>query len=631
MNIRMTLACLVLLLVAACSQPPTPIPEFVGAEEYAVYRDLLLANEIWNIPAGTENVVFFDHTFLRSDPDIIKAAFRGKAGVSEELVASFLEANSHSYPLEAKFELGTPVTLVPDETIKNLIQGLRYAVQCLQTVRAVYPAPEYNGWYYLSRVGFDARTETALLYIEQTLCGGSGDFLVFEKQSGVWKIIDWEMGIRSDMRLDSPAAISDEEYAIYNALLDTSKAFGLGTGYRYLTVYDQTGLPEEITGEGADLYLAIREEIPAVTEELANTLVAANVEPYDVAPAFTFEVPVALVSWREYEALSTELEEQECLATVRDRFPYPEFQGWFRLSRVGFNQLRDQALVSVESHLCGDAGFVVLLEKQDGLWEVTAHTPFPANMPPTPQPASDPDAALIVTPTLQALPTGSSAQFGLAIVPSCQTQPDAFGVDQLPAGWTAQFLGSPVPCKETLVLNAASAASPGRYSIRVTAAPEPALTAWAEITVEILPCVEFQTGEFSRAMQSNLVTLVTAGKPAIEHGLLVPLQVCGAEPGRRLRVTLTEVVSEAGSPMASPPRFYLYRSLVWPEPDSIVAHGAPGMLNVGLPRTENEGWQLEAEVTPGLYLLVFERDSYGSSPDCETIPASLTYQLETLP
>jgi len=634
MNTRMTLACIVLLLMAACGQSPTPIPDFIADEEYAVYHDLLIVNkEMWSLPEGTETVVLFDHTLVRHDADDVRTILNGKAGVSDELVANYLQANARSYPLEAEFGMGKPVLLVSQEAAKNLVRGLEYGEQCSSAVWAVYPRPEYGGWYYLSRVGFDARRQTALLYIEQSLCGGAGNFLVLENVSGVWQIKDWAIGLQSDpLRLDSPAEVSDEEYAVYNALLAASKEFSLGSEYQYITVYDQTGLSEKLTGEGETLYPALRQEMPTVTEELVTNLIAANPEPYALAPRFAFEVPVVLVSWREYEALSAELEEQECLVVARERFPYPEFQGWLRLSRVGFNQSMDQALVYAESHLCGDAGFVVLLEKQDELWGMTAYAPFPANLPTTTsQPPSDLGATLIVTPTLQTLPAGSSAEFGMAMVPSCQTHPNTFGVEQLPPGWTAEFLGSPIPCKETLVLNTPGSARPGGYSIRVTAASETALSTWAELTVEILPCVEFQTGEFSLAMDSHLVTLVTAGKPAIEHGLLVPLQTCDAESGRRLLVTLTEVTSEAGSRMASPPHFYLYRSLVWPEPNSIVAHGAPGTLNVGLPRTENEDWQLEAEITPGLYLLVFERDSYGSSPDPETIPASLTYRLESKP
>jgi len=375
MNVRMALASMVLLLVTACSQPPTPIPEFVADEEYAVYRDLLIVNkEMWSIPEGTETVVFFDHTFVRHDADDVRAILNGKVGVSEELVSSYLEANSRSYSLEAKFELGKPVLLVPQEAIENLVKGLEYAEQCYGAVWAIYPRPEYGGWYYLSRVGFDAHLKTALIYIEKSLCGGAGNFLVLENASGVWKIKGWATGLQSDpLRLDSPVEVSDEEYAVYNALLAASKEFSLGSRYQYITVYDQTGLSEKLAGEGEDLYPTIRQEMPAVTEQLVANLITANAEPYDLAPRFTFEVPVVLVSWGEYDALSNELEEQECFEAVQEWFPHPEFQGWFRLSRVGFNEAMDQALVYVESYVCNGAGFILLLEKQDGIWRVTAH------------------------------------------------------------------------------------------------------------------------------------------------------------------------------------------------------------------------------------------------------------------
>lgn len=408
MNIRMALAGMALLLVAACSQPPTPIPGLVADEEYQVYRDLLLENEeMWNIPAGTQTVVFFDHTFVRHDTDDVSAILNGKAGVSEELISSYLEANSRSYLLEAKFDLGKPVLLVSQEAIKNLVKGLEYAEQCYAAVSAVYPAPQHGGWFYVSRVGFDRRMKTALLYIEKSLCGGAGNFLVLENASGVWRIKDWAIGLQSDLNLGSPVDVGDEEYAVYNALLAASKEFSLGSGYRYITVYDQTGLSEKLTREGKDLYPTVRQKVPAVTEQLVANLVAANTQPYDLAPRISFEVPVVPVSWREYEALSEELEKQDCIAAARERFPYPEFQGWFHLSRVGFNLSMDRALVYVESYLCGGAGFVVLLEKQNDQWRMTAYTPFPGNMPPaTSQPPSDLGAALVVTPTLQKLPAG---------------------------------------------------------------------------------------------------------------------------------------------------------------------------------------------------------------------------------
>ena len=206
-----------------------------------------------------------------------------------------------------------------------------------------------------------------------------------------------------------------------------------------------------------------------------------------------------------------------------------------------------------------------------------------------------------------------------------------FQVEALPAGWTAEFLGSPTPFNNTLVLTTAGAATPGRYRVRMIATSEAGHSNSAWIELEVTPCIEFQSGEFTHAIQSNLVELITAGKPSIEHGLLVPLQVCGVRAGRRLQVTLLEVVSEAGSPMADPLRFYLYRSWAWPEPPHIIAHGTSGSLNVRLPRIENVDWRLGAEVQAGLYLLVFERDRYGSPTDPAGIPASVTYRLSILP
>ena len=177
----------------------------------------------------------------------------------------------------------------------------------------------------------------------------------------------------------------------------------------------------------------------------------------------------------------------------------------------------------------------------------------------------------------------------------------------------------------------AETARPGSYHIRVTATSADGLPNAAELELQVVPCLEYADSEFTRAMQSNLVTLITAGKPSIEHGLLVPLQVCGGNPARRLLVTLLEVLSEAGAPLGEPPRFYLYRSRVWPAPDGITAHGVPGTLNVQLPRIDSRSWHLEVDLLPGLYLLVFERDYWGSPTDPRAIPASVTYRLRTVP
>ena len=380
MNTRFAL--IALLFLAACSlptptpaQPTLPIPESVSAEEYAVYRDVLIDNEeMWNIPAGAENVVVFDHTFLRADPDSVRSILRRRSVASEELIANFLEANKAAYPLEAQFELGVPVVLVSQEDAKNAVRGLKYGEQCSHTLRAMYPFPRYFGWFTVSRVGFDARTKTALVYFESSLCGGEGDFLVLENESGVWKIKAFEPGLQSDLRLDSPMEVSDEEYAVYNAVLIAAKELSLGSTYQYITVYDQTGLSEALVQPGDDLYAATLKNMPAVTKELADNLLTANKKSAYLAPRLAFEVPVVFVSWEEYRFLSRERGEQTCQETVQKRFPTPKFQGWFRLSRVGFNRAMDRALVYVESYVCNGGAYLMLLDKDGDTWRMTANT-----------------------------------------------------------------------------------------------------------------------------------------------------------------------------------------------------------------------------------------------------------------
>jgi len=44
------------------------------------------------------------------------------------------------------------------------------------------------------------------------------------------------LGSNRDLRLDSPSDVSDEEYAVYNALLAASKEFSLGQEPKPLTV-----------------------------------------------------------------------------------------------------------------------------------------------------------------------------------------------------------------------------------------------------------------------------------------------------------------------------------------------------------------------------------------------------------
>jgi len=102
------------------------------------------------------------------------------------------------------------------------MRGLRFAEQCQYSIEAIYPRPEYGGFYYLSRVGFDASKKTALLYIEKSICGGNGVLLILKKEGEAWIITDFGGALNSDLGLYLADALSEEEHAVHNALLFSS-------------------------------------------------------------------------------------------------------------------------------------------------------------------------------------------------------------------------------------------------------------------------------------------------------------------------------------------------------------------------------------------------------------------------
>lgn len=365
------------LILTSCSLKPTPIPDIITAEEYQVYHDLLLENpDMWNIPSGTEIMVFFDQTYVRHDPETVRSILGYKSNLTEKLIDNFLEVNQRTQSLKDQFALGIPAIFVENNTVQNLVRGLEFAEQCEFSIQAVYPKPRYGGFYYISRVGFDQQMKTALIYIEHSICGGSGNFLVMEKEAGIWKVSDFAMGLQSDLGLYLDDRLSDEEQTIYNAVLSAIDEFVLGDGYEYLTVFDQTGISDQLSQEKENLFALISMKLPDVTQEMLTNLTMLNTEPYSFTPRFSLDVPVVLVSWQEYWNLSQEMGEDACLSTLQERFPESTFQGWLRLSRVGFNQDGDKALVYLDSYQCKSNDFLFYLEKQHNIWTLVNYVAF---------------------------------------------------------------------------------------------------------------------------------------------------------------------------------------------------------------------------------------------------------------
>lgn len=142
-------------------------------------------------------------------------------------------------------------------------------------------------------------------------------------------------------------------------------------------------------------------------------------------------------------------------------------------------------------------------------------------------------------------------------------------------------------------------------------------------------CGESIPGIYTQQME-NLTSIIVAGKPDFRNGAMVPLLICSSLRPRKLKITIELAISEAGTPLVESPRVYLFRSFNEVVPDGIHSHN-PVYANVEHDYTTNSGWSLEEVVTPGLYLLVFEHDSYEdliNPRESKDIPQSVTYRLE---
>lgn len=226
------------------------------------------------------------------------------------------------------------------------------------------------------------------------------------------------------------------------------------------------------------------------------------------------------------------------------------------------------------------------------------------------------------------VPAGASTSFALSLHYPAAHPPKTvvWSTENVPTGITAEIVGGASPFQRRLIITSDSTTAAGSYTVEVTATIDTNHVDKTAIKAEVAACAETVSGSSTKDINSNLVGLITAGKPAVEHGLLVPVQICAP---KHLTVKLTNAKADDGSIMSIPPAFYIFRSQVWPAPTNITAHGLDELLNVQTPSVgQANGNQLEADLPSGLYLLIFEHDRFGVTLTPQSTPASITYDLK---
>ena len=164
-------------------------------EEYAVYVALFDRGfsliEGRHITDEIQLIVIIDHTYgCEPDEDlneVLEWVGQKMPLTEQETLDNFQLRNAESHPLGDYFDHSVEVLLVSLEEIREIFQK----DNGWKEFYAMYPFSQ--GIMTLSRVGFNAEMNQALLYVEDEWddCIGSGHYILFTKESGVWTIQSW--------------------------------------------------------------------------------------------------------------------------------------------------------------------------------------------------------------------------------------------------------------------------------------------------------------------------------------------------------------------------------------------------------------------------------------------------------
>jgi hypothetical protein len=172
--------------VIACSgggKAPAPCESGVEPNEYSVYS---AAIEEFGHGRNAKSVVISNRTVDVSDPtDVMSDWVRKCEAFAPETEASFRERNRRPLELTRSLTLEGDYVLVSVGDLKTIPSDKMR----LEGMSAKYPGA--FGVVELSRVGFDARMNKAVVYISQGYCGlgcGEGICMMLVKEDCEWKV-----------------------------------------------------------------------------------------------------------------------------------------------------------------------------------------------------------------------------------------------------------------------------------------------------------------------------------------------------------------------------------------------------------------------------------------------------------
>ena len=167
----------------------------------------------------------------------------------------------------------------------------------------------------------------------------------------------------------SAAAVPAEEYAVYAAAMQK-----VLRGVSFVVI-DTTSMHDK-PGQIPAALAFPPEDKPRLTSNLVGDFKAKNSRPTTLADDFPTVVNVRLMTGDEYRSMFAGCTGGDTCGWSAFRKKYPGMSGITALSRVGFNETDDIALLYLSHSRDYEAGMglYVLLNKHEGRWEVIGLT-----------------------------------------------------------------------------------------------------------------------------------------------------------------------------------------------------------------------------------------------------------------
>ena len=168
-------------------------PDAATGEDYAVY--LAAMEKV----VGGNSYVILDTTTIRDQPEKLDKALsfpiEDADRITDDLVEDFKYKNRKPQTILRPFPSGTRVTFITEAERSAMFTGCMGEIKCgWKTFYDKYPGAP--GITRLSRVGFNRKRDTALVYIGHVRHweAGEGMYLLLTKTNSEWKVISRTRG-----------------------------------------------------------------------------------------------------------------------------------------------------------------------------------------------------------------------------------------------------------------------------------------------------------------------------------------------------------------------------------------------------------------------------------------------------